>query len=427
MGLAPFTLEEMRKTAAANGGECLATSYKNTGTIVPWRCNKGHEWSASYGNVRSGSWCKKCRHKMPSIEDVHKYALSRDGYCFSSKYVDANSPLEWGCAKGHRWRKTLSDVKSAINWCRKCDYMIGPADAQALAKSRAGRCLTTEFSGGKVPLEWECETQHRWTAPYSAIRHGYWCPHCAGVGRKTIADAQRLASAFEGECLAEILPGSVTCVKWKCKRNHIWSATYESVRNKRWCRECVKVDKLEKARAVAKNKGGRCLSTIYISAKEHMTWRCEFGHEWNTAYDKVVNSNHWCSDCRIPTVQKYIADAVKNLLSAKIMHNYRGFVWLKTRRNNSHLELDIWVPDYSLAIEYDGIQHFEPISFGGKRTSEQKISALKDIQYRDRVKTRLIKKHPHVIKHFIRFNYKEKNLLTPEYIRDKLIKAGVKI
>lgn len=59
--------------------------------------------------------------------------------------------------------------------------------------------------------------------------------------------------------------------------------------------------------------------------------------------------------------QDKLAAIVKGLLRCQVIQNFRGFKWLSTE--NGKQEIDIWVPKFKLAIEYDGEQHFRPVKF----------------------------------------------------------------
>lgn len=93
----------------------------------------------------------------------------------------------------------------------------------------------------------------------------------------------------------------------------------------------------------------------------------------------------------------------------KVIHHYRA-KWLKGQ------EIDIFIPDFNLAIEYDGIQHFKPIkAWGGEEGLKKNIE-------RDKIKEEKCKENNVTL---IRFTYKEKDLLSENYVKSKLRKYGV--
>lgn len=73
------------------------------------------------------------------------------------------------------------------------------------------------------------------------------------------------------------------------------------------------------------------------------------------------------------------------------------------------LELDIFIPNFSIGIEYQGIQHYKPIEHWGGRAS------LKEVIRRDKKKKRLCEKNS--IK-LILFDYKEE--LSRELVEHKI-------
>ena len=93
----------------------------------------------------------------------------------------------------------------------------------------------------------------------------------------------------------------------------------------------------------------------------------------------------------------------------KVIHHHRA-KWLKGQ------EIDIFVPDLNLAIEYDGIQHFKPIkAWGGDEGLKKNIK-------RDKIKEQKCQENNVTL---IRFSYKENDLLSENYVKSKLLKFGI--
>jgi hypothetical protein len=51
-------------------------------------------------------------------------------------------------------------------------------DANKLASSRGGLCLSDEYDSYHKHLAWECSEGHRWSANFANVVAGTWCPHC---------------------------------------------------------------------------------------------------------------------------------------------------------------------------------------------------------------------------------------------------------
>ena len=244
------------------------------------------------------------------------------------------------------------------------------------------------------------------------------------VKKLTIEYCCKMAEDRSGQCLSTDYINSKTKIGWQCKFGHIWFASPFSIKNMNtWCPECSgkKKGNLEECQQWAKSKGGECLSNKYIKRHSLMNWRCGVcKNEWSASFASVKNHNTWCNECSSDKTQKSILLYVKEIFSnLEVKSNTRPFVWLKDKRK---LEIDIWVPEIKLAIEYDGRQHFEPVRFGG-RSDEEAQSALLKSRARDCTKDKLIADHPEEVKYFVRFSYKDK--INKECILNRLKSAGV--
>lgn len=118
--------------------------------------------------------------KRLSIQLMRQLAERRSGKCLSDIYVDANSKLNWQCAKGHRWRAIPSNIKRG-HWCPLCaGHGKSIEDMKNAAADRGGRCLSEEYINARTHLLWQCKEGHQWRAiPVNITRKGSWCPVCA--------------------------------------------------------------------------------------------------------------------------------------------------------------------------------------------------------------------------------------------------------
>lgn len=67
--------------------------------------------------------------------------------------------------------------------------------------------------------------------------------------------------------------------------------------------------------------------------------------------------------------EQQLFEFVKKLApKIKIKRNFRS-------KTLEHLEMDIWLPDFNIGIEYQGIQHYEPVKHWGGRRGLEKVQA----------------------------------------------------
>lgn len=408
------SITDCQKLAQQHSGKCLSENYIGSMEKLLWECEKKHQWTASYNSIQQGYWCLRCSND--SIEDCQNYAKQKQGRCLSVIYKPKEK-LVWQCKKGHQWEAKWNWIKNQKSWCVECLGLKKKTieDCQALASKKQGKCLSVNIKNNKHFLLWECKEGHRWNAKYNVIQRGHWCPACAKCKKHTIEDCQKSAQEKNGKCLSDIYVNARTKMKWECSKGHQWDAVYSSVCIGQWCLKCKCLNSrltLEECQKLASQKNGLCLSEVYENMKMKLLWMCELGHKWKANLHQIKVGNAWCPYCSYGKSQKELYQIIKNIFKDyELEYNFRGFDWLKKRIKKSHkMELDIYIPKIKLGIEYDGIQHFEPIDFfGGKKT-------FKRIKENDNIKNKLIQSHPEDIKIFIRIPYWEN--ITEENIRD---------
>jgi len=114
-----------------------------------------------------------------TIEDVKKLALKNNGECLSEEFISINHKLEWKCDKEHVWFTSFYSIQKKKTWC---PYCVGKhktiKDMQKLAEARGGQCLSGKYINNETKLKWQCKHGHIWEAKYGKIQQGQWCPHC---------------------------------------------------------------------------------------------------------------------------------------------------------------------------------------------------------------------------------------------------------
>jgi hypothetical protein len=210
------------------------------------------------------------------------------------------------------------------------------AELQAIAESRGGQCLATEFCGSRKPLKFACGKGHEWQAVAHSIRRGTWCPVCAGRVEKTLSDAMRLAESRSGQCLALELNGVMAKVLWQCVRGHQWRAAYNNISSGSWCPKCARGSlTFAELQSVAASKGGAILSptTDYKNGQSLLRMRCVEGHGWEMRAGPLGKGN-WCRQCaankiRVPieVIQRYAESRGGRLLTEKLSTR-KGKSWV---------------------------------------------------------------------------------------------------
>ena len=114
---------------------------------------------------------------------------------------------------------------------------------------------------------------------------------------------------------------------------------------------------------------------MYVKAKTPITHRCKIcGHQWDAAPDNILQGTG-CPVCSISRGEKEIVD----YLNKKHAH-FIPQCMFGDCKNKKLLPFDFYLPEYNLCIEYDGIQHYQPVKyFGG-------VDKLEKYQHNDAIK-----------------------------------------
>jgi hypothetical protein len=162
--------------------------------------------------------------------------------------------------------------------------------------------------------------------------------------RKNMEEMKSIAAARGGKLLSKFYINNGTKLRWRCAEGHIWEAIPNSIKRGGWCRKCgIKLSAIKRAhtindmQALAKVKGGVCLSTNYRNAKCRLRWRCAKGHEWETQAS-VILGGHWCPKCEklrlgrkyaltIEDMQKAAAKRGGVCLSKSYLNNRERLLW----------------------------------------------------------------------------------------------------
>lgn len=292
-----------------------------------------------------------------TIETMQQLANSRGGKCLSTTYVNAHSNLLWRCAKGHQWQATPNKIQQG-RWCRKCGgtTKLTIHEMQILAKSRGGKCLSNVYINNQTNLLWECEEGHRWEATAANIKRGKWCPQCGGSKKLTIHEMQHLAKSRGGKCLSGVYINNQTPLIWECEKGHRWKAIPNSIKRGTWCRKCAGLEKhtLHEMEKIATERGGKCLSQIYQRAKAKLLWECKEGHQWEASHDKI-NRGQWCPICSSGLGERICREYFEQLFDDKF--NKSRPKWLVNEDGNQ-MELDGFNRELGIAFEHQGEQHY---------------------------------------------------------------------
>lgn len=177
----PQKLLELQNSAKKRGGKCLSTQFMGVTRKHLWECGKGHVWeSTPVSVVKAGNWCAICsKKKKHTIEEMREYAVTRGWVCLSSKYESSHAKLLWRCNKGHVFSAPWTGVSQG-HGCPVCDPTRQKTieEMRNFAKHHGWECLSDKYSRKSDVLQWKCHCGHVWKQTWDKIRYRKICPNC---------------------------------------------------------------------------------------------------------------------------------------------------------------------------------------------------------------------------------------------------------
>lgn len=231
-----------------------------------------------------------------------------------------------------------------------------------------------------------------WDMSWGEIIRGYGCPYCvhrrAGNNNNLKVEFPEIAIDWDYEknfpvCPDQIVSGCEKRYFWKCHRcSHSWFTTPNSRTTERkngrgtGCPGCsgrvatsinnlfLKCPELMLEWDWNKNED---ISPYELTpyAKRKVYWICKNNHSWiaapcarNSAKNRVGTR---CPHCLMTTGEIFVQKA---LLKFKICYEYQKK--LLNCKNKKSLFFDFYLNDFDCCIEYQGIQHYEPVDFANR-------------------------------------------------------------
>jgi hypothetical protein len=339
-----LTKNDMVSLAKAKGGYFLSAKYTNKRAKYLWQCDKGHQWEATGGTIRSGSWCRKCWDKseagkylkIDGISEGKAIAHSMGGALLSAEYVNSATPMEWRCIAGHTWNAALAGVKKG-GWCPRCNNshvkerycrrlmsaMFGVPFEKArphwLINERGNRC---EFDGYSPELNIAFEYHGEYHYQFSKHFHQN---EESLEQRKRDDEFKRQLARKHGVFLVE--------VPYTVSPQEMQDWILLDLETQGYSEDAKKVDANAIARVIddspllklheqAAKMGGKCLSDFYVGSEEKYKFECDRGHQWEATFANVL-SGTWCPGCKGSRISKSKIDPF-GLEKLKLLAESRG-------------------------------------------------------------------------------------------------------
>lgn len=253
-----------------------------------------------------------------------------------------------------------------------------------------------------------------WTTQLQSVMNGHGCRKCydkRNAVSKLIPLDEINKRIKESGANAEII-GEYKDTKHKAlakclKCGYEWFTKPRDLLNGHGCPKCKDVWKgrrktkeefIEEMNILYHNEYKYLIDKDYVVVRDYITFICPKGHVV-TQQVSVHMHGMGCKLCRESSLERKIRCFLEDE-KIPFKQEFNDFEWLKTTKFG-RLSFDFLLTEYDIAIECQGIQHFESVKlFGGQKALEETIT-------RDKRKKSLSKEHGITLVYFLEKKYEK--------------------
>ena len=307
-----LSYEIVKQNIEKYGYKLLSKEYKNSSSYLDVQCNNGHQYKVKYNVFQQGSRCPICSRKGINKKYKNNYVknyIEEYGYkLLSNEYISCDQYLDVICNNGHKYKTTFSNFKSGFR-CKECKgvkpYIY--EEVKCFIENKNYKLLSSknEYKNSHSLIKIQCDNGHVYETKFYVFNSGHECPYCSN---------KKLNFDIVNEYIIK--------------------------------------------------RGYKLLSCEYNNNRELLQLQCPKGHIFNMSYNKFQYGCR-CTICSSSNGEKEIAKVLD-----KLNINYdKQYRFEDCNGDIKTLPFDFYIKEYNVCIEFDGIQHYEPVDFFGGETS----------------------------------------------------------
>ena len=422
------------------------TVYINNKTSIKVVCPKHGEFSVSPKEVIKSEYkCSKCK-KEEILKEKQKNIVNEMSLIHNGKYTyDAetfngiNKKMKIFCPEhGEFWQAPKYHLNGSC--CPRCSQIkrglenrLTDDEFKERVKKIHGEkydLSMCEYKRSDIDVAIICHEKDKYgiehgifyVSPHSFLS-GQNCPKCVGKHQMNLDEFKETANIvhhnkYDYSLITEY-NGTYTKVPICCHqkddfgREHgVFWQTPKHHLNGFGCKKCSS-NYMDLDLFIKRSNNVHRGKYIYDNIKEYKSNNLkvpiicpEHGEFWQTPMCHL--SGQGCPYCK----ESHLERKVNNMLKDNNIEfeRQKRFNWLINDKTKYTLPLDFYLPDYNIAIECQGEQHFKPVNFGGN-TEEEAFQQFRIIQDRDKKKKELCKSNNVKLLYYSDIKYEE-NIFT---------------
>lgn len=361
---------------------------------------------------------------------------------------DRNIKYLWKCQEGHVSYRTCNSVwlsfRKGKGTCTVCHNYLN----KSMAKLRPELLKEWDYNkndidphyigiGSDKRIWWNCSKGHSYQIQMKEKVQGRQCYFC--VYSKTVHEGNNLsithpeiASEWDKD-KNELTPqdvsyGSDKKIWWICQEGHSYEASVKRrTVNENKCPICAGRTIIPELNSLSathpeiasewdKDKNKLSAGQVSYGSTSNAYWKCKNGHSYQCVVKYRTIRNSGCPECysttKVSIAEKELQEWIKEIYPQKVITSDRATIFPR--------ELDIYIPDKNIAIEFNGLYwHSEAKSDNSQRHREKFLMCQKEGISLITIWEDDWNEKPHIIKEYIKsrlFDNDDKKEFSSEII-----------
>lgn len=323
--------------------------------------------------------------KLTHEEYVERVKIVNPNIEVLGEYINSQTKILHKCKiDGYEWYVTPSNILKHIG-CPKCSGKNKKTHEEYVTevnKINSNIEVVEKYINNHTNILHRCKIDgFEWMASPHNILHGRKCPRCAKKEKYDHEEyINRVAKINPNIEVIGKYVNAITKILHGCKIDGCeWYSTPHNILRGKGCPNCARKKLMEKL-TKSHNKYIEELSIInknievigqYINSQTPIKHKCLIcGNEWKASPNYILKGCN-CPNCG--TCNSVGEETISDRLDEYGIFFQRQKTF-DDCKDKKVLRFDFYLPDYNILIEYNGIQHYEPIEyFGGKEAFEAQV------------------------------------------------------
>lgn len=174
-----------------------------------------------------------------SFQQVKDYVAQQGYVLLSTEYTSSQTPLQILCSKGHNIKPSFSEFKRKAR-CNECSRSRKPTidEINTYIAPKGFKVISTEYKDNSTKLQTQCSKGHVWDICWNNLKNGNGCPYCYGNKKYTFDDIKKNLEQFGYKINQNFYKDVSTKIELICPKQHRYSVRYHDFLTGVRCSSC---------------------------------------------------------------------------------------------------------------------------------------------------------------------------------------------